>query len=336
MTTSSVRRWTQQDDLRLAAVNACGGHCACCDDSTFDFLDVYLTGELTITNRSRVRLYRAALTAGSFRVLCWNCCMALRRYGTCPHTATGSIDVASIHQARIDHASRALVEDQQSRRDVYVLIVRAVVTAYRRYQDQNQYSVSLPNVMAELPSQQFRPQHVGSILRSLHFVLKYRGGYTQIIMTQLLARSLETSLMNGGTLDAGELVRRHSSSSTTSAPPSPSSTTSASLSTSSSPLVQRTAVTVRDVNPVTVNHDRVEYVRIFRDACRTVHHQVVIQNRDRVTFTRIRDAMIQHPRIAAGLTDRSSLLASARMLGLTVHGYAIMRDDVFREFISGA
>lgn len=80
--------------LRLQALEALGGRCACCGETTVEFLAIdHINGGGTAHRKALRRhgsstyleLKRRGYPKGEFQVLCHNCNLAKGFYGACPH-----------------------------------------------------------------------------------------------------------------------------------------------------------------------------------------------------------------------------------------------------------
>ena len=80
--------------FRVEALTHYGGKCACCGESKLEFLCLdHINGGGNEDRRQHglgTSFYRWLRTNGypdGFRVLCYNCNMALGMYGSCPHAS---------------------------------------------------------------------------------------------------------------------------------------------------------------------------------------------------------------------------------------------------------
>lgn len=81
--------------VRVEAIEAYGGKCACCNESTFEFLAIDHVNNDGEEHRKEMQGYGRAIYRwlkkngypqdGRFQVLCHNCNMAKGLYGLCPH-----------------------------------------------------------------------------------------------------------------------------------------------------------------------------------------------------------------------------------------------------------
>ena len=91
----AVRRYNRkhQRKLRMEVIAAYGGGCACCGESTYEFmaLDHINNGKGNPANRDGgsvtlwYRLKRDGWPKGEYQILCHNCNLAKGFYGQCPH-----------------------------------------------------------------------------------------------------------------------------------------------------------------------------------------------------------------------------------------------------------
>lgn len=88
---SSVRKWW--DKLRTEALDAYGGKCDCCGESTPEFLTLdHFNGDgkqhrklLGGTGPIYIKLRQEGWPRDQIRLLCWNCNCATRYGRVCPH-----------------------------------------------------------------------------------------------------------------------------------------------------------------------------------------------------------------------------------------------------------
>jgi hypothetical protein len=82
--------------LKEELIAAYGGCCACCGESTFEFLSIDHTDQVGRRHRREVKgghniykwLKKRGFPRAGFQLLCFNCNSALGFYGNCPHTET--------------------------------------------------------------------------------------------------------------------------------------------------------------------------------------------------------------------------------------------------------
>ncbi len=80
-------------ELRIEVLTAYGWDCACCGESTYEFLTIdHIHGGGTAHRKAlHGKVYEYLRREGyppGFQVLCWNCNAAKGLYGSCPHTLT--------------------------------------------------------------------------------------------------------------------------------------------------------------------------------------------------------------------------------------------------------
>jgi len=77
--------------LRREVIEAYGGHCACCGEGTFEFLELdHVHNNGAAARRLYGDAYRRARETGypaCYQILCSNCNHAKARFGRCPHRA---------------------------------------------------------------------------------------------------------------------------------------------------------------------------------------------------------------------------------------------------------
>ncbi len=78
--------------IKKECLEAYGGKCACCGESTFEFLTMDHINNNGAQHRKEIKtsniyawLRRTGYTAEGFRVLCWNCNCSRGFLGFCPH-----------------------------------------------------------------------------------------------------------------------------------------------------------------------------------------------------------------------------------------------------------
>lgn len=81
--------------LRIRALQALGGHCVCCFDGRFEFLQIDHVAGVGYGRIDRklfrrkgdtwLRRVSAGLESGKLRVLCASCHYSKTQYGYCPH-----------------------------------------------------------------------------------------------------------------------------------------------------------------------------------------------------------------------------------------------------------
>lgn len=86
----SAWKYATNRKLREEVLAAYGGVCACCGESTYEFLAIDHHEVSGKEHRQQVKreVYRDLRQRGfppGFRVLCHNCNMAIGFYGECPH-----------------------------------------------------------------------------------------------------------------------------------------------------------------------------------------------------------------------------------------------------------
>ena len=89
---NSVAR-EQRRKLREYVIAALGGHCTCCKEPRYEFLTLdHIHGggskhvaSLGSTTRVWQEVKKRGCPKSEFRILCWNCNMAVSIYGKCPH-----------------------------------------------------------------------------------------------------------------------------------------------------------------------------------------------------------------------------------------------------------
>jgi len=91
------RRWgrNSQRRLKLEVLQALGGKCKCCGERREEFLTVDHIGgggnvhRKILKGRGSQKVYldikRQGFPEDKFRILCWNCNMAIAHFGYCPH-----------------------------------------------------------------------------------------------------------------------------------------------------------------------------------------------------------------------------------------------------------
>ncbi len=82
--------------LKLEVVDGYGGHCECCGEDRWQFLNIdHRNGGGTAErrnakNKNPLFFYKRLVAEGfpkeKFRLLCWNCNLSIGLYGSCPHT----------------------------------------------------------------------------------------------------------------------------------------------------------------------------------------------------------------------------------------------------------
>lgn len=89
--TSRERRARQHREIREKAFAGYGGKCACCGETTFEFLAIdHVNGggkkdKMTRNNYQIARYIINNNFPADFQVLCHNCNMAKGFFGECPH-----------------------------------------------------------------------------------------------------------------------------------------------------------------------------------------------------------------------------------------------------------
>ena len=92
----SAKRKLQRRQLKQTVLDAYGGVCACCGESTYEFLTIdHMNGDGAVHRRllgcvggRSHKVYQHIINQGfppDFRVLCFNCNSARGFYGYCPH-----------------------------------------------------------------------------------------------------------------------------------------------------------------------------------------------------------------------------------------------------------
>lgn len=74
--------------IKAELIEAYGGQCVCCGETTLEFLTVdhiYNDGKSDRGTAFYRRLRRQGYPKGRYQLLCWNCNCAKGRYGICPH-----------------------------------------------------------------------------------------------------------------------------------------------------------------------------------------------------------------------------------------------------------
>lgn len=81
------------DELRFKVNDIYGNKCACCGETTREFLTLdhiwegmsYKTGEIKNWQILFRRIIRNEVDRSDYQLLCWNCNCAKGKYGYCPH-----------------------------------------------------------------------------------------------------------------------------------------------------------------------------------------------------------------------------------------------------------
>ena len=85
--------------LRMEAIAAYGGKCACCQETITEFLTLDHINGGGAQHRKRARgstgtIYRDLRKQGwptdNYQILCWNCNLAKAHWGVCPHIQSSS------------------------------------------------------------------------------------------------------------------------------------------------------------------------------------------------------------------------------------------------------
>lgn len=90
---AAARRSKEYKSLRSQVLAAYGGQCACCGESTPEFLSIDHIYNDGAAERKRtgagypfyVKLRQQGFPRDRYQVLCYNCNYAKSRYGACPH-----------------------------------------------------------------------------------------------------------------------------------------------------------------------------------------------------------------------------------------------------------